>query len=185
MGKKWRSGSHRSVEELLEPVEWEYRNAYERISRTSRTHEQKRRSHCNRIPMMVRCARVCIALGASERVSEDIHTMRIHASCRVRLDESNRETRSYLALIACTTTREADRVYLYAACLIRSTSNYHISITSIEFVIASIDGAFIIKRKFLYIDSHYSYNVHSYLYFIYGTVIVQQKTNSLLLLIKN
>lgn len=89
---------------------------------------------------------------ASEQASEDIHTTRIHASCRVRLDESNRETRSYLALIAYTTIRAADHVYLCAACLIRSTSNYHISITSIEFVISSIDGVFIIKRKFLYIE---------------------------------
>lgn len=75
-----------------------------REDRSNELYKQKRRSHCNRIPMTVRCARVCIALR--EQANENIHTMCIHASCRVGLDESI----TIVSRVNCMHNREADRV---------------------------------------------------------------------------
>lgn len=127
--KKWRSGSRRSDEELLKPVEWEYRNAYERIGQTSCTSKSD-------VPTATgyrwRCAlRPRLYCASREQASENIHTTCIRASRRIRMDESIKRHDRYLALIARTTERPT--VYyicVHAARLIQSTSDYYILLTA-------------------------------------------------------
>lgn len=72
-----------------------------REDRSNELYKQKRRSHCNRIPMTVRCARVCIAARANERTSERGYSYDAYsrqAGMRVSRD-------TIVSLIACTAER--------------------------------------------------------------------------------